>query len=81
MTGVLIAETEADLTDRVRTHAGADSASSGADGEAWLAERQERWIMGTPDEAGERRPRLRGRRACSGSCSRTSCPRDLDTFA
>ena len=28
--------------------------SSGADAEAWLAQRQERWIMGTLDEATER---------------------------
>ena len=32
---------------------------SGAGAEAWLAERQERWIMGTLDEAGERLRRLR----------------------
>jgi F420-dependent oxidoreductase-like protein len=53
MTGVLVAETEADLRARV-----ADLLSelglSDADGDAWLAERRGRWIMGTPDEAMER---------------------------
>ncbi|HEX6475002.1 MAG TPA: LLM class flavin-dependent oxidoreductase, partial [Candidatus Limnocylindria bacterium] len=52
MTGVLIAETRGELTDRIRTQlelTGAD-----ADAEAWLAQRKDRWIMGTVDEAGER---------------------------
>ena len=41
--------------------------------EAWLDERLERWITGTPDEARERSAGSR-RPASSGSCSRTSCP-------
>ena len=52
MTGVLIAETRGELTDRIRTQlelTGAD-----ADAETWLAQRKGRWIMGTLDEAGER---------------------------
>ena len=53
MTGVLIAETRAELTDRVRTQLEL-TGSSGAEADAWLAQRQERWIMGTLDEAGER---------------------------
>ena len=53
MTGVLIADTRAELTDRVRTQLEL-TGGSGADAEAWLADRQERWIMGTLDEAGER---------------------------
>ena len=53
MTGVLVAETEAELRDRMATllerlERPAD------DGEAWLAERRGRWVMGTPDEAHER---------------------------
>ena len=53
MTGVLVAETEDDLRARVvdllETIGQGD-----ADGEAWLAERRGRWVMGTPDEAHER---------------------------
>jgi alkanesulfonate monooxygenase len=53
MTGVLIAETEADLRDRVRAQFEA-TGSAGTDADAWLAERRPRWIMGTLDEARER---------------------------
>ncbi len=53
MTGVLVADTESDLRARVadllQTIGQAD-----ADGDAWLAERRSRWVMGTPDEAHER---------------------------
>lgn len=53
MTGVLLAETDAELRDRVRAQlemigAGAD------DADAWLANRRERWILGTVDQARER---------------------------
>jgi alkanesulfonate monooxygenase len=50
MTGVLVAETEDDLRARV-SDLMSEIGKSGADGEAWLAERRGRWIMGTPDEA------------------------------
>ena len=53
MTGVLIAETETDLRARVADLLG-ELGLSDADGDAWLAERRTRWIMGTPDEAMER---------------------------
>jgi F420-dependent oxidoreductase-like protein len=53
MTGVLVAETEADLRARVADLLGA-LGQSDADGERWLAERRRRWVMGTPDEAHER---------------------------
>jgi len=53
MTGVLVAETEADLRTRV-----ADLLESigqgGTDGDAWLEQRRGRWIMGTPEQAAER---------------------------
>jgi F420-dependent oxidoreductase-like protein len=53
MTGVLIAETETDL--RARVDALLDVLGQrGGDGDAWLAERRGRWVMGTPDEARER---------------------------
>jgi F420-dependent oxidoreductase-like protein len=50
MTGVLVAETEDELRTRVADLL-AGFGQSGADGDAWLAERRRRWIMGTPDEA------------------------------
>jgi F420-dependent oxidoreductase-like protein len=53
MTGVLVAETDADLRARVADLLAA-LGQSDADGETWLAERRGRWIMGTPDEARER---------------------------
>ena len=53
MTGVLIAETQAELRDRIRQLL-EFTADDGADAEAWLAERRTRWIIGTLDEAGER---------------------------
>ena len=52
MVGVLIAETEGDLADRVRAQLEMTGAND--DAAAWLAERRRRWIMGTPDEAWER---------------------------
>jgi F420-dependent oxidoreductase-like protein len=53
MTGVLVAETDADLRTRVADLLAAIG-QSGSDGEAWLRERRGRWVMGTPDEAHER---------------------------
>ena len=50
MTGVLVAETESDLRARVSDLLAA-LGQSDADGDAWLAERRDRWVMGMPDEA------------------------------
>ncbi len=50
---MLVAETETDLRTRVEDLL-ATLGQEGADGDAWLAERRRRWIMGTPDEASER---------------------------
>ncbi len=52
MVGVLVAETEAELTARVQALLAFTGA--GADADAWLAERRGRWIMGTPEQAWER---------------------------
>lgn len=52
MTGVLIAETEAELRDRVRQQLAMTGDS--ADADAWLADRRRRWIMGTLDQAAAR---------------------------
>jgi F420-dependent oxidoreductase-like protein len=53
MTGVLVAETEEDLRARVADLLAA-LGQPADDGEAWLADRRQRWIMGTPEQALER---------------------------
>jgi len=52
MVGVLVADTEAEMRDRVREQVSFVGSSSSAD--EWLAERKSRWIMGTPDQARQR---------------------------
>jgi F420-dependent oxidoreductase-like protein len=54
MTGVLIAETQSELEERIREQLEFTGAGAGVDAAAWLAERRTRWIIGTLDEAGER---------------------------
>jgi F420-dependent oxidoreductase-like protein len=56
MVGVLVAETQAELRDRVRQQTAMFGA--GEDADAWLAERRERWITGTLDEAHQAIARL-----------------------
>ena len=50
MAGVLIGRDEAEMTDRL---AAATRAFGEDEGDAWLEERLERWITGTPDDARE----------------------------
>lgn len=76
MTGVLVAETEDDLRTRVADLLG-EIGQSGADGEAWLAERRRRWIMGTPDEALERVAALEAQ-GTQRVMLQDFVPRDLD---
>jgi F420-dependent oxidoreductase-like protein len=76
MTGVLVAETEAELRDRVTMllevlERPADEA------EAWLAQRRGRWVMGTPDEAYERVAAL-GSAGVQRVMLQDFLPRDLD---
>lgn len=52
MVGVLVAESESELRERVRAQLTVMGSSSSA--EEWLAERRSRWIMGTPDRARQR---------------------------
>jgi F420-dependent oxidoreductase-like protein len=54
MTGVLIAQTEAELRDRIAVLLEFTDDGDGADADRWLAERSLRWIIGTLDQAGER---------------------------
>ncbi len=49
MAGVLIGRDEAEVAQRVE--ASVHAFESDADGEAWLAERQTRWVTGTPEQA------------------------------
>jgi len=56
MVGVLVAETRGELRDRVRQQTAMFGDTEDAD--AWLAERRERWITGTPDEAHEQLARF-----------------------
>ncbi len=76
MTGVLVAETEGDLRTRVGDLMQA-LGTSAADGEAWLAERRGRWIMGTPDEARDRVAALE-RQGTQRIMLQDFLPRDLD---
>jgi alkanesulfonate monooxygenase SsuD/methylene tetrahydromethanopterin reductase-like flavin-dependent oxidoreductase (luciferase family) len=52
MTGVLVAESESELRQRVRLLLEAIG-QGGEDADAWLAQRRGRWVMGTPDQARE----------------------------
>lgn len=51
MVGVLVAETPGELQERAQAMLVEFGSGAATDGEAWLAERRGRWIMGTPDEA------------------------------
>jgi F420-dependent oxidoreductase-like protein len=76
MTGVLVAETDDDLRTRVADLLVA-LGQSGSDGDAWLAQRRGRWIMGTPDEAHERVAALE-RNGTQRVMLQDFVPRDLD---
>jgi F420-dependent oxidoreductase-like protein len=77
MVGVLVAETPNELQERGRAQLAVFGSDAGEDGEAWLAERKGRWIMGTPDEAFERIRRLEGAGA-QRIMLQDFLPRDLD---
>ena len=76
MTGVLVAESEGDLRDRVRRQL-AVMGSDTADAERWLAERRSRWVMGLPDEALERIATF-GEAGVERLALQDFMPRDLD---
>jgi F420-dependent oxidoreductase-like protein len=77
MTGVLIAETEADLRDRVRQQLETTEEGDHDVAEAWLAERRGRWLMGTLDEAAERVARF-AEAGVQRIMLQDFVPRDLD---
>lgn len=76
MTGVLVADSPDDLRARVADLLTA-LGQSDADGEAWLAARRGRWIMGTPDEARDRVAALE-RLGTQRIMLQDFLPRDLD---
>lgn len=76
MTGVLVAETEAELRDRVRLLLEA-LARPADEAESWLEQRRGRWVMGTPDEARERVEAFE-RAGVQRIMLQTFLPRDLD---
>ncbi len=75
MVGVLVAETEGELRDRIRQQAAVVGA--GGDADAWLAERSGRWIIGTPDEAHQRIEAL-GAAGAQRIMLQDFLPRDLE---
>jgi len=76
MTGVLVAETDTDLRTRVVDLLAALGLGA-EDGDAWLAERRKRWIMGTPEEAHDR-VRALERNGTQRIMLQDLLPRDLD---
>ena len=76
MTGVLVADTDGDLRARVADLLAALGQTE-ADGDAWLAARRGRWVMGTPDEAHERVAAL-ARHGTQRIMLQDFVPRDLD---
>jgi len=77
MTGVLVATTETELRDRVRLVLEFTGAGSSADADAWLAERRQRWILGTIEQAAERVAAL-AEAGVQRVMLQTFLPRDLD---
>ena len=76
MTGVLVAETDRDLRTRVVDLLAALGLGA-EDGDAWLAERRKRWIMGTPEEAHDR-VRALEKNGTQRIMLQDFLPRDLD---
>ena len=76
MVGVLVAETEQELRDRVRQLLESFGESEES-GEAWIRQRRSRWLMGTPDEALER-ARAFERQGTQRIMLQDFAPRDLD---
>jgi F420-dependent oxidoreductase-like protein len=78
MVGVLVAETAGEVRDRVRALLLLIGSSD--DAEAWLADRGDRWIVGTPEQANERIEALAAA-GCQRIMFQDFLPRDLDMVA
>ena len=79
MVGVLVAETEGDLRERVQQQI-AMLGGNGEDAEAWLRERTGRWIIGTPDAARQTIEAL-GAAGAQRIMLQDFLPRDLEMVA
>ncbi len=83
MTGVLVAETDNDLAQRIHAQI-AFTAEGGSDGgtdaEAWLAERRMRWVIGTSEQA-RARIELLAEAGVERLMLQDFLPRDLDMVA
>jgi F420-dependent oxidoreductase-like protein len=79
MVGVLVAETDQELRDRVREQV-AFLGGGSVDADEWLAERTGRWIIGTPDAAWERINAL-GAAGAERIMLQDFLPRDLEMVA
>jgi F420-dependent oxidoreductase-like protein len=80
MVGVLVAESEGELRQRVAAQLAAFGADAGADATAWLTERRDRWILGTLDQAAARIRELEVAGA-QRIMLQDFLPRDLDMIA
>ena len=76
MTGVLVGESESDVRDRARELL-QTMGENGGDPDGWLAERRNRWILGTPDQARARAAEFEAAGA-QRMMLQTFLPRDLD---
>ena len=54
MVGVLVAETDGELDERVHDQLAMFAGDTHQPADVWLAERRNRWVMGTPEQAWER---------------------------
>ena len=73
MAGVLVGRTDDEVARREAALLAAFG-DDAEDGEAWLEERRDRWVVGTGDAGPGDGPRGSPTPASSGSCSRTSSP-------
>jgi F420-dependent oxidoreductase-like protein len=80
MIGVLVAETDAELEERVHAQLAMFAGDTHQRAEDWLAERRGRWIMGTPEQAHEQ---IRALEAAGAQriMLQDFLPRDLDMIA
>jgi F420-dependent oxidoreductase-like protein len=80
MTGVLVAQTESELRERVAAQLAMTGETDEGGAEAWLAERRGRWVMGTPEQAWERIRQLE-QAGVERIMLQDFLPRDLDHVA
>ena len=80
MTGVLVAETESELRERVAAQLAFTGDTDAGDADAWLADRRGRWVMGTPEQAWDRIRQLE-QAGVERIMLQDFLPRDLDHVA